>query len=240
LVTLRASVDAADTGEQLVIAVTDTGIGIAADQHEKVFEAFHQVDAGTTRQFGGTGLGLSICRNLARAMGGDITLVSQPGQGSAFTLNVPVERIETGSFGSALAARPTTLDAVQLLLVEANAMTQGVLRTLLEPVVGRLAVVDDAGQAIAALDTGGVDHVLIEARSAAVGGSDALHGLSMLIEAAHAASVPVAVLLAPSEALPLGDVAALAPDQLIVKPVGGSKLIATLREAYRTAESAAA
>ena len=231
-VTLRATIETADAGDALVIAITDSGIGIAHDQQEKVFEAFHQVDAGTTRQFGGTGLGLAICRNLARALGGDIDVASVLGHGSTFTLRVPAERVEATRADAGPTQRPVALDAARLLLVEGNAMMQGVLRTLLEPAVAQFASVDDAGTAIAVVAAGGTDHVLIEARSAAHAGLDALAGLAALIAAARSVDVPVTVLLAPSDALPLGDVAALAPDQLILKPVGGAKLVSMLHETY--------
>ena len=73
------------------LAVTDTGIGIAPEHHDKIFEDFRQVDDSPSRQYGGTGLGLAICRRLASALGGRITLQSNLGQGSTFTLTIPVE-----------------------------------------------------------------------------------------------------------------------------------------------------
>ena len=71
------------------LSVADTGIGMTAEQQAKLFEEFTQADASTAQRFGGTGLGLAIARKLARMMGGDVTVTSEPGKGSAFTVRLP-------------------------------------------------------------------------------------------------------------------------------------------------------
>jgi signal transduction histidine kinase len=87
-VALRAR-KVADGREWLELAVADSGIGMTAEQQAKLFQDFTQADSLTARRYGGTGLGLAISRKLARMMGGDVTVESEPGKGSVFTLRLP-------------------------------------------------------------------------------------------------------------------------------------------------------
>lgn len=121
--THQGSVDLTIAGidGQLRLEVTDTGIGIAEEAHDLIFESFRQADTGTTRQFGGTGLGLSICRNLARAMGGDVLVRSRLGEGATFTLDLPLIEAE---------APDVVVERPAVLIVEANPITQAMLRQL--------------------------------------------------------------------------------------------------------------
>jgi signal transduction histidine kinase len=87
-VKLRAS-RVSDGRHWVELSVSDTGIGMTAEQQVKLFEEFIQAEATTAQRFGGTGLGLAITRKLARMMGGDVTVASEPGKGSVFTVRLP-------------------------------------------------------------------------------------------------------------------------------------------------------
>ncbi|HXH77445.1 hybrid sensor histidine kinase/response regulator [Nocardioides sp.] len=109
---------------ELVFEVRDTGIGISNDQQVRLFQPFTQADATTTRRFGGTGLGLAICKRLVEAMDGQLTLASEPGRGSAFTVTVPLP----AATGRA-AAVPDLLAGMRVLVVDDNDTNRTVLTT---------------------------------------------------------------------------------------------------------------
>jgi signal transduction histidine kinase/CheY-like chemotaxis protein len=102
------------------IAVADTGIGMTPEQQAKLFEEFTQADSSTARQYGGTGLGLAITRKLARMMGGDVTVASEPGKGSVFTVRLPgsADSLPSSSTGSDGRRSPT---ADRVLVIDDDA-----------------------------------------------------------------------------------------------------------------------
>jgi signal transduction histidine kinase/CheY-like chemotaxis protein len=112
----------ANGGRWVELAIADTGIGMTPEQQAKLFEEFTQADSSTARQYGGTGLGLAITRKLARMMGGDVTVASEPGKGSVFTVRLPGSadsqaRSSTGSDGH----RSPTADCVLVIDDDATA-----------------------------------------------------------------------------------------------------------------------
>jgi two-component system, NtrC family, sensor kinase len=103
---LTVTREALDGQDWMVFGVTDTGIGMTPEQLAKLFEAFSQADAATTRRFGGTGLGLALSRRLCRMMGGDVSVESEAGRGSTFTIRLPVQVAEPGTDAAPVPAAP--------------------------------------------------------------------------------------------------------------------------------------
>ena len=102
-------------------AVSDTGIGMTPDQQAKLFQEFTQADSSTARQFGGTGLGLAITRKLAQMMGGDVTVTSELGKGSIFTVRLPASEHQTPDSSTRGNAEPRAADCVLVIDDDATA-----------------------------------------------------------------------------------------------------------------------
>ena len=120
--------------QRLAIIVEDTGIGLAAEDAQRIFEPFEQADSSTSRRFGGTGLGLAISRRLARGLGGDIHARGETGRGSTFTLalDVPVARRWSHAEPSDHDAPPSGSAGVRVLIAEDNRVNSRILCRILE------------------------------------------------------------------------------------------------------------
>jgi PAS domain S-box-containing protein len=148
-------------GEDAVLefAVSDTGVGIPADKLDLLFKPFSQADSSTTREFGGSGLGLSIVRSLAMAMGGEVGVTSEPGNGSRFWFQVPVRSLAQAQDSrrserespQAVPASAANLLHGHVLVVEDNLINCMVIESLLRSLGVTVAVVHDGQQAVAAI-----------------------------------------------------------------------------------------
>ena len=201
------------------IMVADSGIGIPAEKCEEIFESFRQADAGTTRQFGGTGLGLSICRNLARAMGGDVTVESVAGVGTTFIVDLPLVHAvaATGKVAS-------EEDSPGVLIVDRNPITRAMLKTLLMPRGGKIELAGTAEEALATLGRTTIAQVLVDDGAVRSGG-DHLADLRRISEAAAVQGATVSLLWPVTAASERNQLLAAGVAQVIAKPIKGAALV---------------
>ena len=135
----------------LRFSVRDTGVGIPESKIGVLFKKFSQVDTSTTRKFGGTGLGLAISKQLAKLMGGDISVSSQEGKGSEFCVTVRLDRCEQRGAANADGQAPASLSGIRVLIVDDNATSREILATLTTGWGMRASVAEGGPRALHAL-----------------------------------------------------------------------------------------
>ncbi|MBM3342310.1 MAG: PAS domain S-box protein [Betaproteobacteria bacterium] len=200
-VTARLSVAARDDAAlTLRFDVLDTGIGIAPEALENIFEPFSQADESTTRRFGGTGLGLSISRQLIELMGGKLIVTSRPGKGSCFSFSVKVEVDASGapvadaSAKAVAAATKTAASArvLDILLAEDNLVNQTVATAMLKKLGCTITLAKNGREAIEATKAQHFDLVLMDCHMPEVDGFEATIEIRSLEQAGQARHVIVA------------------------------------------------
>ncbi|UPR54623.1 CHASE3 domain-containing protein [Vibrio cyclitrophicus] len=150
---------------QLILTVTDTGVGIPKDKHEQVFNSFEQADTSTTRKFGGTGLGLAIVKNLVKLMNGDITLTSAVGLGTKFQVSLPMTWQESKAKDIAIHVvdvETLSCDSLNILLVEDNRINAIVAQGFCEKLGHRVDHAENGKLAIERLKTTQYDLILMD------------------------------------------------------------------------------
>ncbi|WP_314374795.1 ATP-binding protein [Sphingomonas paucimobilis] len=215
----RVDLSVSRQSEGVSIRVSDTGIGIPAEKLEEIFEAFRQADASTTRQFGGTGLGLAICRRLAQAMGGDVTVDSELGHGTHFTLSLPL--VEQPVPSSSEPEQPL------LLIVDRNPIRRA-MWTKLAAAHARVVFAGSPAEAAARLRDGGVAQVLID--DSAIRDDGVTTALVSILDALPG-PMPVALLWPENEPFDRNEFLRAELMKVIAKPVAGGEVIRMLFDA---------
>jgi len=173
---------AADGRTCVSVRVTDTGIGMDEATRHRLFAAFTQADASTTRQFGGTGLGLTISRNLARLMGGDIVVRSEPGAGSEFELTFLADPAKAAiahgpSDRQDETRQPGRLRGARLLLADDNAINRQVARLFLQPQGVAITEAVNGQEALDRLAAESFDLVLLDVHMPVMDGIQAIRAI---------------------------------------------------------------
>ena len=161
-------------GARMSVAVSDTGCGIPAARLAQVFNSFEQADVGTTRRHGGTGLGLSISRKLAGIMGGTLTVASAEGQGSTFTLSLPMQAVEGAAIRPERQVETAgSLQGRSILAADDHEVNRRILTLLLEPHGCRLTLVENGAEALEAASTEPFDAILMDMQMPVMDGLEA-------------------------------------------------------------------
>ena len=159
-VTLRS--EPAKNGKQIRVEVTDTGIGIASDKHQLLFQEFSQIGRAARNQLGSSGLGLSICKRLIEAMGGAIGVHSALGEGSTFWFTLPVKEIDVPILASDPETAAHPRGPTRVLVAEDLLLNQIVIEGIVRGAGHHVKIVDDGAQAIEAVQSGSFDIVLMD------------------------------------------------------------------------------
>jgi signal transduction histidine kinase/ActR/RegA family two-component response regulator len=215
---LRVGVSPVDGGYAMTLTIADTGAGMSAEQADRLFRPFAQADATIARTHGGTGLGLTISRDLARLMGGDLSVTSTPGQGSAFAFTFAV-----GIAGAP--AEADTADApegrgLRILVADDHEVNRRAFNLLLAPVAERVVTVADGLEAIEAAATEAFDLVLLDLNMPRMNGLDAARGL----REAHGPGLPIVALTAAANPADIEACFAAGMDAFVSKPVEAAEL----------------
>ena len=228
-------------GETVRIEVRDTGPGIAADQHDRIFERFAQADSSSTRNFGGAGLGLPVCRELVRLMGGKLWVISAPGKGSLFGCELPLPCAAAPE--AQAPTSPETLGEerrLRILAAEDNSTNALFLKALLEPLEVDLVIVEDGLKAVEAFLGDDFDIVLMDIQMPRMSGVDAT--LAIRREEAERGRCPTPILAVTANVMgdQMAEYRAAGIDGIVSKPIQAQKLYEAIDGALSQAADRAA
>lgn len=231
-VTVELSRDAAGS---MQLSVQDTGIGIAADRLERIFQPFAQADASISREFGGTGLGLAITRSLARLMGGDVAVHSRLGEGSRFdvSLDLPPTPAAPEELADVRAERVAPTRSLSLLLAEDNDVNVLVIEGMLAPLGHRIVRAHDGEQALVALRKLDFDLVLMDMLMPGLDGLSATRQWRATEAAEGRPRTPIVALTANAHDADVQQSLAAGCDAHLTKPISLTALLYALAKYAR-------
>jgi PAS domain S-box-containing protein len=225
-------------GKQVLLhfTVSDTGIGISKEKQAQIFEAFTQADTSTTRKYGGTGLGLSISQRLSRLMEGTISVVSEPGMGSIFTVRLPADVSEpklqrqTGIYRVSRPSVPTPVaGSGTVLLIDDDATSRELVERILAKDGVRMLHASSGQEGLRLANEQRPDAILLDVILPDQDGWAVLAAITTRLELA---GVPVIVMSAAEEQ---GLATTLGATAYLTKPVGQEQLRAAIRGALQPA-----
>ncbi len=217
---------AGENADEVMIDVQDSGPGLDTEAQVLLFERFTQIDGSATRRHGGTGLGLAISRGLVEAMGGAITLSSQPGAGACFTIAVPAPAADMPS-DDPQAPVDWLVETVRVLVVDDNSANREVARRILEAAGATVIEASDGAEALERLSAQPVDVVLMDLRMPGLSGAGTLARLRAV--QGPNSGVPVLAFTADAEQEGVGELSAF--DGLVRKPMDPVQLLRTVAAA---------
>ena|GEM_PF-1733886 len=219
---------------RLAFTVSDTGIGIPADKLPKLFQSFSQIDASYAKKYGGTGLGLAICLELTRMMGGGIAVSSEPGQGSDFTVSLPLPPAARTAETEAEETGPeclAELPPLSLLLAEDNQVNQLFVSEILRQAGHTVDIAGDGREALALLAEKPYDLVLMDVQMPGLDGLAATRALRRGEAGEAARDLPVLALTAYAMQGDEERFREAGMDAHVTKPVNWTSLVSAMREA---------
>jgi PAS domain S-box-containing protein len=220
----------------LVLQVRDEGIGMSREQCDHLFAPFEQAEASTARRYGGTGLGLAICRDLVEMMGGRIGARSKPGEGSVFSVRLPLEAIEAHAptVGAETAGARDWAGSDQplrVLAAEDNSVNQLVLKTLLGQIGVEPVMVFDGRAAVAAWARGPWDLILMDVQMPGMDGPTAVAEIRAREAAEGRPRTPIVALTANAMEHQVANYLECGMDGYVAKPIEARRLFAALEAA---------